>query len=158
MDLVSSSLLGTCQVEGEVERLEVIMDPAQDCVHLLVTTAQAQWRLLLEQRSLGWVWGGEGGAGAPPSRGRLQGLAQLSVEAVAGLRARLAEGRGRGRAANTTETRPGRPLPVRLGGVRLGVEQGVGQNCPAFLTAIQDSYLTLHTAKVSRRNKKFVID
>ena len=38
-------------MQGAVSRLEVMVDPALDCVHLLVTTHTQQYRVLVEQRS-----------------------------------------------------------------------------------------------------------
>ena len=38
-------------MQGAVARLEVMVDPALDCVHLLVTTLTQQFRVLVEQRS-----------------------------------------------------------------------------------------------------------
>ena len=86
-----------------------------DCVHLLISGQDTQWRLLLEQRSTGYVWGaGEcEGLGREPrgvvvdqrgvavdqedqgvmQRSRLQGLKQMSVDKIANIRQRLAEGR-----------------------------------------------------------------
>ena len=126
--------MASCQVQGAVARLEVMVDPALDCVHLLVTTHTQQYRVLVEQRSAtlgschmshvvttltvarsqGYVWGCQGGdschaplpARAPDTaadtevadtgavqRTRLQSIKQMSVDRIANLRNRLAEGR-----------------------------------------------------------------
>jgi hypothetical protein len=84
------------------------MDPAMDCVHLLISGKDTQWRLLVEQRSTGYVWGsGDCEVVGRESRGmameqedqgvmqrsRLQGLKQMSVDKIANIRQRLAEGR-----------------------------------------------------------------
>ena len=92
--------------------MEVMVDPALDSVHLLVTTESQQWRILVEQRSTGYVWGLEdtGPVSVPRDtrvsnghdmcddtsavqRTRLQSIKQMSVDRIANLRTRLAEGR-----------------------------------------------------------------
>ena len=100
--------LGSNVVSSEVLHFDVVMDPAMDCVHLLISGKDTQWRLLLEQRSTGYVWGsGEcEGLGREVrgvvvdqddqgvmQRSRLQGLKQMSVDKIANIRQRLAEGR-----------------------------------------------------------------
>jgi hypothetical protein len=72
---------------------------------------RGHWRLLLEQRSCGYTWSGAGHVDPPPlshldtppppeppaaaaeGRSRLAGLKQMSVEKIASIRQRLAEGR-----------------------------------------------------------------
>ena len=90
-----------------------------DCVHLLISGKDTQWRLLLEQRSTGYVWGsGEcEGLGREVrgvvvdqddqgvmQRSRLQGLKQMSVDKIANIRQRLAEGRRMLRTRYTVHT------------------------------------------------------
>ena len=103
--------MSSCQVKGGVTGLDIMVDPALDNVHLLVTTHSSQWRILVEQRSTGYVWGGcedtcpsiapvsrvaghetaeESGA---VQRTRLQSIKQMSVDRIANLRNKLAEGR-----------------------------------------------------------------
>ena len=108
VNLVTRAVVGTARVNGPIQQLEVLVDGAMDCVHAIISSADCQWRLLLEQRSTGYVWGGEGGEGAAflpcleagqqqqeegPTRRRLSGLRQMSVEKIANIRQRLAEGR-----------------------------------------------------------------
>ena len=87
------------------------MDSALDCVNLLVTTESQQWRVLVEQRSTGYVWGCAGDLATchvPPSpqptrvnghsiegddtgavqRTRLQSIKQMSVDRITNLRNR----------------------------------------------------------------------
>ena len=94
-------------VKGGVKQFDIIVDPALDCVHLLVTTTCQQWRILVEQRSTGYVWGcGDIGHvtrdvsdtcdtedTSAVQRTRLQSIKQMSVDRIANLRNRLAEGR-----------------------------------------------------------------
>ena len=100
-----------CLVKGAVSRLEVMVDSALDCVNLLVTTESQQWRVLIEQRSTGYVWGCAGDlttCHVPPSpqqtrvnghcneaddtgalqRTRLQSIKQMSVDRITNLRNR----------------------------------------------------------------------
>ena len=100
-----------CLVKGSVSRLEVMVDSALDCVNLLVTTDTQQWRVLVEQRSTGYVWGcarDMGTCHVPPSpqqtranghsnegddtgavqRTRLQSIKQMSVDRITNLRNR----------------------------------------------------------------------
>ena len=95
-------------VKGSVRQFDIIVDPALDCVHLLVTTSCQQWRILVEQRSTGFVWGcGDTGQVTRDNsdtcdqddtcavqRTRLQSIKQMSVDRIANLRNRLAEARG----------------------------------------------------------------
>ena len=90
-----------------MKQFDIIVDPALDCVHLLVTTTCQQWRILVEQRSTGYVWGcGDIGHmtrdvsdtcdtedTSAVQRTRLQSIKQMSVDRIAILRNRLAEGR-----------------------------------------------------------------
>ena len=94
-----------------MSRLEVMVDSALDCVNLLVTTESQQWRVLIEQRSTGYVWGCAGDlttCHVPPSpqqtrvnghnneaddtgavqRTRLQSIKQMSVDRITNLRNR----------------------------------------------------------------------
>ena len=104
--------LSHCLVKGSVSRLEVMVDSALDCVNLLVTTESQQWRVLVEQRSTGFVWGCVGDLATchvPPSpqqtrvnghnteasddtgtvqRTRLQSIKQMSVDRITNLRNR----------------------------------------------------------------------
>ena len=77
-----------------------------DCAHVILSSTDTQWRVLVEQRSTGYVWSGEGCTAeanfmpcletAPEegqTRRRLSGLKQMSVEKIANIRQRLAEGR-----------------------------------------------------------------
>ena len=106
INLVSQTLVGSCKVSGPILQLEVVVDSAMDCVHVILSSTDTQWRVLLEQRSTGYVWSGEGCASeasflpcletAPEegqTRRRLSGLKQMSVEKIANIRQRLAEGR-----------------------------------------------------------------
>ena len=103
--------MSCCYVKAEVRRMNIMIDNALDSVHLLVTTVSSQWRVLVEQRSTGYVWGqghdtchvstrvanGHESSGADPEGGqqrtRLQSIKQMSVDRIANLRSRLAEGR-----------------------------------------------------------------
>ena len=120
--------MSQCTVRGSVTRLEVMImimitmkimmimvqvmvDSALDCVNLLVTTETQQWRVMVEQRSTGYVWGCAGDLGTchvapgPQStrvnghevtcddtgavqRTRLQSIKQMSVDRIANLRNR----------------------------------------------------------------------
>ena len=106
INLVTQTLVGSCKVSGPILQLEVVVDSAMDCVHVILSSTDTQWRVLLEQRSTGYVWSGEGCASeasflpcletAPEegqTRRRLSGLKQMSVEKIANIRQRLAEGR-----------------------------------------------------------------
>ena len=106
INLVTQTLVGSCKVSGPILQLEVVVDSAMDCVNVIISSTDTQWRLLLEQRSTGYVWSGEGCASeasflpcletAPEegqTRRRLSGLKQMSVEKIANIRQRLAEGR-----------------------------------------------------------------
>ena len=106
INLVTQTLVGSCKVSGPVLQLEVVVDSAMDCVHVILSSKDTQWRVLVEQRSTGYVWSGEGCTAeanfmpcletAPEegqTRRRLSGLKQMSVEKIANIRQRLAEGR-----------------------------------------------------------------
>ena len=57
VNLVTGSLMSTCMIKGSVKNMEIMVDSALDSVHLLVTTSLQQWRILVEQRCTGYVWG-----------------------------------------------------------------------------------------------------
>ena len=122
------------------------MDPAMDCVHLLISGKETQWRLLVEQRSTGYVWGsGECDLVGRESRSmtldheeqgvmqrsRLQGLKQMSVDKIANIRQRLAEGRRMLRTseelANGGMTKP-ECLTSHVGNTRLAVQRDIGKD------------------------------
>ena len=114
INLVTGSLMSSCMIKGSVKNMEIMVDAALDSVHLLVTTSVQQWRILVEQRCTGYVWGCGDTCGGPPmsprvsngvstcpddgdtgavQRTRLQSIKQMSVDRIANLRHRLAEGR-----------------------------------------------------------------
>eukprot|EP00095_Tigriopus_kingsejongensis_P005381 maker-scaffold1024_size69702-snap-gene-0.11 protein:Tk05381 transcript:maker-scaffold1024_size69702-snap-gene-0.11-mRNA-1 annotation:"PREDICTED: uncharacterized protein LOC103572785" len=106
LDLVTGLVIRDIKVWSlPLTQLEVMTDTAMDCSYLFVTSVCGmQWRLLLEQRSTGYIWcsvssaKAESEATKPSSggleyRSRLSGLKQMSAAGLASLRQRLSEGR-----------------------------------------------------------------
>ena len=104
--------MSSCPVKGDVRQMNIMIDNALDSVYLLVTTVSSQWRILVEQRSTGYVWGhcidtchvtsrlangghesSNGEQEAGQQRTRRQSIKQMAVDRIANLRSRLAEGR-----------------------------------------------------------------
>ena len=129
INLVSGQLVSSTSVTGEVTGLQVMLDPALDSVHLLVSSSQEQWRVLVEQRSTGYTWGCADCPPSPPrqpsqasqdtevvQRSRLQSIKQLSVDRIANLRHRLSEGRRMLRTRSETEDLGPHSRPESLAG------------------------------------------
>ena len=129
INLVSGQLVSSTTVTGEVTGLQVMLDPALDSVHLLVSSGQEQWRVLVEQRSTGYTWGCVDCPPSPPrqpslasqdtevvQRSRLQSIKQLSVDRIANLRHRLSEGRRMLRTRSETEDSGPHSRPESLAG------------------------------------------
>ncbi|XP_012265195.2 uncharacterized protein LOC105691366 isoform X1 [Athalia rosae] len=116
VNLESGRQVGLTNVKGNVSSLHICQDNSLDVVSLLITSQiHQQWRLILEQRTNGYVFPLDSGksfhrsnpllysTGAlndeaknfPTTRSRLQGLKQLSVEKLAILKQKLAETRSR---------------------------------------------------------------
>lgn len=116
VNLESGRQVGLTNVKGNVSSLHICQDNSLDVVSLLITSQiHQQWRLILEQRTNGYVYPLDSGksfhrsnpllysSGAlndeprnlPTARSRLQGLKQLSVEKLAILKQKLAETRSR---------------------------------------------------------------
>lgn len=111
ISLTDGQNLGNCCIGEPVGRVDVCQDNNGDVVTLLVTSRQRrQWRMMLEQRSSGFLWDGgrlmtsvefvmaglaNGHVEEKASRSRLQGLKQLSVEKLASLKQKLAETRSK---------------------------------------------------------------
>ncbi|GLV44383.1 claret [Carabus blaptoides fortunei] len=116
VSLTDGQNIGVCAIANPVKSLHICQDNSLDTVTLLITNSIAQqWRLLLEQRSNGFVWSPDCGNKiqttveyaingltnghldeSKTSRSRLQGLKQLSVEKLTSLKQKLAETRSRG--------------------------------------------------------------
>ncbi|XP_024936810.1 uncharacterized protein LOC107263725 isoform X2 [Cephus cinctus] len=116
VDLESRKQVGLTHVKGNVSSLHICQDNSLDVVSLLITNqSRQQWRLILEQRTNGYVYPLNSDKSFHPSyplpntnsnpnneiktlpatRSRLQGLKQLSVEKLAMLKQKLAETRSR---------------------------------------------------------------
>ncbi|XP_046477721.1 uncharacterized protein ca [Neodiprion pinetum] len=116
VNLENGCQVGLTNVKGNVANLHICQDSSLDVVSLLITNqTHQQWRLILEQRTNGYVYPLEGGKpfhrsnpllhssgglsdevkNFPTTRSRLQGLKQLSVEKLAILKQKLAETRSR---------------------------------------------------------------
>ena len=115
LNLVTGQMLSSTSITGPVRELEVMMDSALDSVHLVVSSTNQQWRVLIEQRSTGYTWGCTDCPPSPPrhtssaqdtepgQRSRLQSIKQLSVDRIANLRHKLSEGRRMLRTRSETE-------------------------------------------------------
>ena len=121
VNLENGEKVGLTRVSGIISSLRVCRDDSLEIVSLLITNkSRQQWRLILEQRTNNYVYPLNHGNGSsqnsssskhtdnpsdevktfPPTRSRLQGLKQLSVEKLASLKQKLAETRNRNLAGN----------------------------------------------------------
>lgn len=129
VDLETGRQVGLTNVKGNISSLHIWQDHALDVVSLLITSQiHQQWRLILEQRTNGYVYPLESGKSFhrsnpllyssgglneeaknfPTTRSRLQGLKQLSAEKLARLKQKVAEHRNR--SMNGPSVRQGRKL------------------------------------------------
>ncbi|XP_023343350.1 uncharacterized protein LOC111712841 [Eurytemora carolleeae] len=108
VNLTSGVEVGILRIEEntKIESLQVYKDDPLDCIYLIIKTKVKFYRLLVDQKSIGYSWTGSTSCDPPStptqenplpdiieSRGRLSGLKQMSVEKITNLRNRLAEGR-----------------------------------------------------------------
>ncbi|XP_059473427.1 uncharacterized protein LOC132195443 isoform X2 [Neocloeon triangulifer] len=95
VSLTTGTELGRTCVDGEISNLHLSHDNSLDLVFLIISGPVRQWRLILEQRSVGFCWPlehMEGDGLMPiPVRTRLQNLKHLSVDKMASLKQMLVE-------------------------------------------------------------------
>ncbi|XP_015122188.1 uncharacterized protein LOC107044705 [Diachasma alloeum] len=107
VNLENGQWIGSTRVRGSISSLDICQDNNLEIVSLLITNrTRQQWRLVLEQRANGCIFSLH--KSSPfhsrieteetkpfPTRSRLQGLKQLSVEKLASLKQKLAESRNK---------------------------------------------------------------
>ncbi|XP_065332250.1 uncharacterized protein ca isoform X2 [Cloeon dipterum] len=95
VSLTTGNDLGRTFVTGEINSLQLCLDNSLDLVFLIISGPKSQWRLILEQRSIGYCWPLEhiegDGLMPIPVRSRLQNLKHLSVDKMASLKQMLVE-------------------------------------------------------------------
>ncbi|XP_046385800.1 uncharacterized protein LOC124155755 [Ischnura elegans] len=106
VDLATGTSVGSTTITGPVKSLHLCHNNKLDSIFLLITNSnREQWKLLLEQRDKGYYWpldrvdsSSPLTRGPPllPTRSRLQGLKQLSVEKISLIKQKLAETRKTG--------------------------------------------------------------
>ena len=165
INLVRGEMVSHTAVQGPVTGLQVMMDSALDSVHLLVSSRQEQWRVLVEQRSSGYTWGCADCPPSPPrqaassqdnelgQRSRLQSIKQLSVDRIATLRHRLSEGRKMLRTRSETEdvvphSRP-ESLAGQFGDTWFTVHSDLQQHKYILSGNSHTSHLTPHTSHLT---------
>ncbi|XP_011299545.1 uncharacterized protein ca [Fopius arisanus] len=108
INLENGQWIGSTRVRGSISSLDICQDNSLEIVSLLITNkTRQQWRLVLEQRTNGCIFSLHKSpyhsrniehveeTKAFPTRSRLQGLKQLSVEKLASLKQKLAESRNK---------------------------------------------------------------
>ncbi|XP_042235207.1 uncharacterized protein LOC121874922 isoform X2 [Homarus americanus] len=128
IELSSGKEVGGTYITVPVKQLHLCRDNSLDTVYLLITGPEdRQWRLVLEQRSSQYLFPlehitpewpeDESPSGSlhrtgPPTRSRLLGLKQLSVEKLQMLKQRLAEAKTGSRRKPLTENKEGETAPT----------------------------------------------
>nr|XP_015840194.1 PREDICTED: uncharacterized protein LOC103312885 [Tribolium castaneum] len=105
ISLTDGRCLGCCAISEAVTRLSLCQDNTLDSVSLLINGESGQqWRLVLEQNSVGCLWPPESTNQSDDlTRSRLYNLKQMGVDKLASLKQRLVEARG-GRRDSQSDT------------------------------------------------------
>jgi hypothetical protein len=105
VSLTDGRCLGCCAISEAVTRLSLCQDNTLDSVSLLINGESGQqWRLMLEQNSVGCLWPPESANQSDDlTRSRLYNLKQMGVDKLASLKQRLVEARG-GRRDSQSDT------------------------------------------------------
>ncbi|KAL3269950.1 hypothetical protein HHI36_009006 [Cryptolaemus montrouzieri] len=95
ISLTDGRCLGTCSVNEAITELNLCQDNSLDAIFLLINGVSGkQWKHILEQHSMGYVWPPELANHTDDStQSRLSSLRQLGVDKLVSLRQRLVEGR-----------------------------------------------------------------
>ncbi|XP_057652123.1 uncharacterized protein LOC130891409 isoform X2 [Diorhabda carinulata] len=103
ISLTDGRCLGSCNISEAVEALNICHENNSETICLLINGVSGQqWRLILEQRSTGYLWPPEAHTQTEDStRSRLYSLKQLGVDKLASLKQRLTEARGVRRDSNS---------------------------------------------------------
>lgn len=99
ISLTDGRCLGMCSVNEAVKELYMCHDDNFESIFLLITTSSGlQYRLVLEQRTLGYLWPPDitqsppnSLASPPPHRSRLHSLRQLGITSLTNIRHRLTD-------------------------------------------------------------------
>ncbi|KAK4876051.1 hypothetical protein RN001_012473 [Aquatica leii] len=92
--LTDGRCLATCKISDSITKLYLCQDNSLDCVSLLINGESGQqWRLILEQHSVGYIWPPEANANSSDTTtaSRLLSLKQLGVEKFVSLKQRFSE-------------------------------------------------------------------
>ncbi|CAG9819004.1 unnamed protein product [Phaedon cochleariae] len=106
ISLTDGRCLGSCSIPEAVDHLHLCQDNSLEIISLLINAVSGQqYRLVLENRSTGYLWPPEAYTQTEDStRSRLYNLKQIGVDKLVSLKQRLSEARGGRRDSQTSES------------------------------------------------------